>query len=285
MRRIKRLLLLAKELSIFLLGLILSLLLAVGVSQSGFRGIDLPSLVLFSGLLFTSFLLSRVRRKHAPQKLAYDVAGWALDQAERKLHPRRRKRKRILIGVLVSLPSALAMLVLFFFPVASHLRHPGSQYFRHYRVPIPWSVAVLFPSELDGGDKFRFLTGFVRSNPWPRFGMTTFREEESLSAIVTLGIRLSSAATGHTSESFSPPREATDILRREIRSNSLALICWQWRYAQSAARRRLGDSSLWNITCLAPADVYQQQFEANFYGRQESMPDFYRIVEGVSFVK
>lgn len=283
MRTIKRLLLTAKELAVFLLGLILSLVLTVVVSQAGFRGIDLP-LVLFSGLLFTSFVVSRVRRKDAPRKFAYDVAGWALDQSERKLHPRRRKFKRILIGVLVSLPSAVALLVLFFLPVATHLRHPGSQYFPHYRIPIPWSVAVLFPSELDGGDRFRVLTGLVRSNPWPRFGMTTLRDEESLSAIVTFGTRRWSEGTSDLPESVRLGG-TTDLLRREFRSNSLAVTCWQWWYSSPALRRESRNELVWSVACQAPADAYQQQFEASFYGREESIPEFYRIVEGVSYVK
>jgi len=263
---------------------IISLTLAVTVSESERPAIDVPSVILFSGLVFTSFLVRWVRRRHAPQKFAYDVAGWTLDQAEREHNPQRRKCKRILVASLVTLPSLLAAFVLFFFPAASHLRHPGSRYFPHYRVPIPWTITVLFPAQLDGGDTFRFLTGIVSSNPWSRFGMATFWDRESLSAIVTFGTRHLSDDTSDVPESVRLG-DTADLVRREFRSNSLALTCWQWRYSSSALRRQLRNELVWNVSCRAPADVYQQRFEASFYGRRESMPGFYKIIEGVAFVE
>jgi len=277
MRTIKRLLLSAEELGIVILGPVLTVVLAVLVSDWNPRAVDLVAVVLLSGLLLTPLSFLWVRRKHAPQKFAYDVAGWALDQVERKLHPRRRKWKRILAVSLVSLPSALAAFVLFFFPVASHLQHPSSHYFQHYRIPIPSSVAVFFPSGLDGGDKFRFLTGIVSSNPWGRFGMTTFWDRESLSAITTYGIRYRGGDAGNTADLYIP-RDATDVLRRDFRANAITLTCWQWRAAWYTAR-------FWTVTCRAPVDAYQQQFEASFYGREESIPSFYEIVDGVAFVR
>ena len=284
MRTIKRLLLFAKELGIVVLGSLLSVGLAILVSGWNCRAFNLVAAVFFSGLLLTAFLLFWVRRKHARQKFAYDVVGWALDQAERKEHPQRRKYKRVLVASLVSLPSLLAMFVLFFFPAPSHLWHPGSRYFQHYRIPIPWTTLVLFPAELDGGDAFRFLAGIVSSNPWSRFGMTTFWKRESLSAIVTFGTRRRSDGASDVPESIKLGNTA-DLVRREFRSNSLALTCWQWRYSSSALRRQSRNELVWNVSCRAPADVYQQQFEASFYGREESIPDFYKIVEGITFIE
>jgi hypothetical protein len=294
MRTIKRLLLSAKELSIFLLGIILSLVLAVRVEEWWvYRYLDrhvpltvvlVPTFVLFSGVLLTSLVLSWVRRKHAPRKFAYDVAGWALDHAERKLHPRRRKFKRLFTGMLVSLPSALAMLVLFFFPVASHLQHPGSRYFQHYRIPVPWSVTVFPAWGPDGGDNVSAFAGIISSNTWSRFGITTFWDSESLSAIVTFGTRRRSDDTSDVPMSVRLG-ETVDLSRREFRSNSLTLTCWQWRYSSYALGRQSRNELVWSVACRAPADVDQRQIEASFYGREESIPDFYRIVEGVAFVK
>ena len=119
--------------------------------------------------------------------------------------------------------------------MATHLWNPASHHFRHYRIPIPWTTAVLFPSSLDGGDTFSFLAGITSTSQWSRFGMTTFWDRESLSAIMTFGIRRSLAAAGRTSGTFSP-EHATDVLRRTFPTNSLGLTCWQWRYAPTAGR-------------------------------------------------
>ena len=114
--------------------------------------------------------------------------------------------------------------------------------------------------------------------------MTTFWDKESLSAIGIFGIRRWSEGTSDVPESVRLG-DATDLLRREFRSKSLAVTCWQWRYSSSALRRQSRNELVWSVACRAPADVDQQQFDASFYGREESIPEFYRIVEGVSFVK
>ena len=55
---------------------------------------------------------------------------------------------------LVWIPSALALFVLLFLPVASHAIAPLSGYFAQHRIPVPWNVLVgkvlLLQPEMEG---------------------------------------------------------------------------------------------------------------------------------------
>ncbi len=141
MRPIKRVVIFASEVGVLLVGLTASELLAATLAYlSVSEGLALT--VGFVGFLLTIGGWLILRREMRPWKLEYDAAGWAPDRAERKEHPRRAKFKRMLRRTLLYGPSAIAAMVLFCLPVATHLLHPSSRYLRNYRVPIPWSYVV-----------------------------------------------------------------------------------------------------------------------------------------------
>ena len=156
MRTIKRVLIFGSEVAVLLVGLALSGLLGATfayLSPSG--GLALSAS--FMGVLLTIGGWLAFRRKLRPWKLEYDAAGWELARSERKEHPRRAKCRRILGRTLLCVPSALAAMVLFCFPLMSHFAHPSSRYLRNYRVPIPWNDAV-----------FRARIQFCRGNSQKR---------------------------------------------------------------------------------------------------------------------
>ena len=148
MRTIKRVLIFVSEIGVLVSGLVVSIALAGFVDH--FTSFDnaLAPITFVCGLLLTAAAFLVFLRKNRAWKFQYDVVGWEISRAHRKLRPRCAQYKRMVRRTLVWAPSALAALVLFFFPVASHLLHPGSQYLRHYHVPIPWTVTVLLHGSL-----------------------------------------------------------------------------------------------------------------------------------------
>jgi hypothetical protein len=134
------------EAGVLLLGVILSVAL-VFVSAMVFRldpnENDFGGVVFLIGLFLAIVGFIAVRGKTRKWKIEYDAVGWALAQAERKLHPTLARRKRIARRILVWAPSLIAAAVLFFYPEAFHLVHPGSQKLGPYRVSIPWTLAIM----------------------------------------------------------------------------------------------------------------------------------------------
>jgi hypothetical protein len=133
------------------------------------------------GLILTVMEFIAFRRRTRPWKIEYDAVGWEFSRVDRRLHSPRARNKRIIRRALLWVPSALAASVLFFFPVATHLGHPGSRHLAHYRVPIPWTATVLsFPS-------IDLVAALVNSSRAGRFGVTPFWDKEPLLSFMTFG--------------------------------------------------------------------------------------------------
>src|SRR5438270_5048114 len=106
------------ELSILVLGLILSIFLtAYLVPPREGDEAGLAALVFFAGLSIAILVFVVIRRKTRRWKIEYDAIGWALTRTERKLHPTRARNKRIAVRIIIWAPSVIAALVLLFFPV------------------------------------------------------------------------------------------------------------------------------------------------------------------------
>jgi len=183
MRLIKRALLFGCEIGISIFGIIVSTGLGVLVGQFTSSQSSLPLLAFVFGLLLSTKGLLLFRRKTRPWKIAYDAIGWELSRAERKLHPSRARYKRMVRRTLVCVPSAIAALVLFFFPAASHILNPQWHYLKRYRVPIPWTVTVFavrgLPAERNS------VVAFVSNSGRSRFGMTPFWGAEGISSFMS----------------------------------------------------------------------------------------------------
>jgi hypothetical protein len=172
MRPIKRLLLFASELGVLVFGVGFSFAVVVAPAiYFDSRENSFLLLVLLSGLVLTIVGFVAIRRKTRPWKIEYDAVGWALTQAERRVHPSRARYKRIAKRILVWVPSVIAAAVLFFFPASSHLIRPGSQYLAHYRVSVPWTFAVI---PVPGVSSDNVVTAFTLIGSNGKFGLAPF---------------------------------------------------------------------------------------------------------------
>jgi hypothetical protein len=290
MRPFRGLLLLGCEIAEIAFGLAFSVLLA-GVSATLFRSrenVAIPMAFLL-GLLLTIVGFVAMRRTR-PWRLECDVARWALARAERKQHPTRARYRRIAVGISVWVPSMIAALVLFFFPVATHLLEPGSQYFRHFRVPVPWTFTV-FPGRVPAAGHRR-IDAIFSSTGRGRFGMTTipiapyyWHELQPISQVV-----FESSMNADTSEYFGMMevrrRGATDVLNKELRLGDVAFTCWQYRPEKPHHQLFWPDLWLvWRVDCGTPEAVHQQRLYARFSGREEDLGAFYQLIESVRSVE
>jgi hypothetical protein len=262
-RRIKRVLLFASEVGVLVFGFIGAVILAAAVADFLDSDGGVPTLLVFSaGLVLTMVAFVARRRATQPWKVEYDTPACARYLAQRKLHPKRSRYKRIAKQVVAWVPSLIAGAVLFYFPVATHIVHPGSQYLRHYRVPIPWTYAVLSPPEQIPENGAVIALGSSRGAG--RFGMTLFWDRDPAFSMMTFGER----RVGFNGEPRSYPVRAGERM------------CW--KYASQYGGSWYFERAFWEIVCETPLDVNQQSFYAAFHGRDEDIPAFYRIIEGVT---
>jgi hypothetical protein len=286
MRKIRRFLLFASEIGIVVLGSVSSFALAAVVGYFDSRAISLALTALFSGLFVTVAMFLLIRRKHRPWEIEYDAVGRALSRTERTLHPRHARYKRTLHRTLLWVPSAIAASVLFFLPVVTHMMHPRSQYLRHFRIPIPWTFTVFSP--LGPPAEYSWVNAVVSSGGKGRFGVTPFWDRAQAFSLMNFGSIQPNADTFEFNHEMRQARRGgvTQVLSREFRLGQIPLLCWQY---VSPSRKGVPLSNLlyakgpyWEITCETPIDVHQQNFYASFDGREEDIPAFYKVIEGVT---
>jgi hypothetical protein len=240
---------------------------------------------LIGGVVLTVVAFVLIRRRTRPWKIEYDAVGWTLAQAGRKRHPARARFHRLVGLILLCVPSAIAALVLFFYPVATHLVQPCSRYFRHYRVPIPWT-AMVCPGWVQTPG-YRRIDAVFSSSGKGRFGMTPLSvgpfwlEDQP----VSLAIFVSDADSGsfdYSADMKAGRRGATEAVNREFRAGDVAITCLQYRPERPRHQRFWPEAwSVWRIDCETPAALHQRSFYASFSGREEEIGTFYQIIEGV----
>jgi hypothetical protein len=282
MRPIKRFVLRASELAAALFGIVLSFNLGMIFDRMENA---LAPLTFCLGCVLTIVGLVLFRRKTRPWKINYDAVGWELSKTQRKLHPARARRKKMAQRILIWAPSAIAALVLFFYPVVTHLMHPRSQHLGHYRVPIPWTFAI-FPwpgGPTDGG----WVDVVVSSSGRGRFGMTPFLVPPFWLTVQRLSLFTfgsnPDANTFNVGMKEVTGKDAPQI--REFRLGDVALTCWQYRPQQRYFEYWPESGFFLNVECETPAATRQQNFYARFYGREQDLGTFYQIIKGVTPVK
>jgi hypothetical protein len=285
MRLIIRFLLRASEFGaalfgVFLVFILVNALFPVGSPQAE-NGVA-PLTACF-GWTLTVVGLVLFRRRTRTWKINYDATCWQLSKAERALHPARARVRRLAGRTVIYLPSGLAALVLFFFPVVTHMAHPSSQHLRRYRIPIPWNFAV-FQSEFPEGKGWVHVV--VNTSVKGRFGMTPFPVppiwEPGPVSWADFGYNPGAAALDSRLTAMIM-KEATEVRTREFRLDGIVLTCWQYRPGPDFFPhfRWWGASSFWDIDCRAPAASRDDGFSASFGGREQDIPAFYEIVASV----
>lgn len=240
---------------------------AIGVAEAVF---SICSLLTLAGLVL-------FRRKTRAWKIDYDATNYRHEKAERKLHPVRAKLKRVFFRTAIWLPSAIAALVVFCFPIASHLACPNSHYLRHFRVPIPWTATVL-PQYQRGSD---LVEALVNSSGKGRFAVTTFWDPEpTLLSLMRFWERTDVDRSTYDYAGLAVRDAATQVLRRDFEVGDLVLSCWQ--YVPRRNMFRMGVGTMWRIGCQTPAPARQPGFNASFYGSERGIPAFYRVIQGVT---
>jgi hypothetical protein len=281
MRPLKRLLIFAAEAVVFVFGFVLWFTLAIFLATF----FDLRASVIGTLIFCFSFLLALAgfvlfRRKTQAWKTEYDAVGYALKKAQSKLHPTRAKCNRMLQRTIIWAPSAVAAMVVFLFPLATHLLHPSSQYLRHFRIPIPWTATVF---SLPGG-AYRpdWIEALVSSSGHGRYGVTPFWDSDPRFSIMTFW-----SDTIGTDETVTTIDDTADVLSKEFRIGAVPLTCSQYRptYKRPFGDRLIGTIMIWEVVCKTPPDPHRPSFLALFHGREESIPVFYKVVEGVTPVE
>ncbi len=216
------------------------------------------------------------RRKTQAWKIEYDATNYPFEKAERKLYPRRAKLKRVFFRTAIWLPSAIAALVVFFFPIASHLACPNSHYLRHYRVPIPWTATVL-PQYQRGSD---LVEALVSRSGKGRFAVTTFWDPETaLLSSMRFWERTDVDSSTPDYAGLAVRDAATQVIRRDFGMGDLVVSCRQYVPRRNMFRMEVG--TMWRVDCQTPATVRQPSFHASIYGREGDIPGFYKVIEGV----
>lgn len=295
MRIVKKFLVVACDIGVLYFGLFFSAALAgtiAGVAATWFdsrwNNAAAP-VVLFgflTGLVLTGLGFAAMRRKTRRWEIEWDAAAWVLSRAERRLHPARARCKRIARRILVWAPSAIAAGVLFFLPVATHVVHPGSRYLRHYRVPIPWNVTVFSSASPRFG--CGWIVALASSSGKGRYGVTPFWiwKSEQLSSEMLFEARRPEADAFEFNGKRAVPRRrrAAQESQREFQLGGVGFTCRQ-SVNQDHYGAWIGGSGgeplWWNVECVTPVGVRERNLHAWFVGREEDVPVFYKIIEGV----
>lgn len=276
-RRTKRVLILATDVGILAFGFICALAVSASVAfWFAYDDFEAAWSGLFAALAITVAGFLAWRRKTQSWVVEYYADLWETERAERKLHPARARFKRRAKRILVWVPSLIAAVVLLDFPVATHVVCPA---LKHYRVPIPWNIAVVTPPWVPGG---RDILGFATNARNGRFGMPRFWDIRENSSAMDFESRPDYAEASEYSGS------AAGFLRKDFRSNGLTLTCWQSVNSYSRIYH-------WLIACQTSADaasvfprlalppgLRRPSLRASFYGREQDIPTFYKIIEGVT---
>ncbi len=279
-RTTKRLLISAVEFCVLGLLLVLSVIATALVTVcSGSENSGPASTVLVFGCFMSLVAFVVVRRKTRPWRFEYDATGWALAQAERRLHPVRARVKRTAKRILIWVPSMIAALVLFFYPIATHLVRPGGFHSSGYRVPIPWTFTII----LSPNSSPDFVSAFFTSKGRGRFGTTPFIVLpfwETFEPISFISFEAQRAEPASFMIETAKTRAGPEIFKREFWAADHEFTCLQYRPS-----RRFGtwpaDGFEWYVNCETAVPVKQRKLYIEFSGHEEDLPTFYRIIESV----
>jgi hypothetical protein len=279
MALLKRVALIFAEAGLLLLGFGLSVLVASLLNSSGEN--DFPEIGFFSGLLLTAVGWLTLHYKTRRWKIRQDAARWIANRSFAKKYPQRAEFLRIAHRWLLWVPSACAALALFFLPVASHVPLAGRSLVPHYNLSTPLSWMVI-PT---GGRYNRFVRTFFSGEGAARFGMTSMWLMPSTPSDATFSIGDPRVREEDWSlqESELARFHGTHLAEREFKMGTITMKCWEYRhkYAYSAEvlRNMLRPVISWEVLCATEPNGVDFNLAASFFGREEDIPAFYRVLE------
>jgi len=284
MALLKRAALLLAEAGLLFFGFAISLVAAklLDSSENEFAVIGF-----FSGLLLTIVGWLTLRCKTRRWKIEQDAAQWMASRPFGKKYPRRAKFLRIAHRWLLWVPSACAAFVLFFLPVASHVPLAGRSLVPHYNLSTPLSWMVI-PT---GGRYNPFVRTFFSGEGAARFGMTSMWLIPSTPSDATFSIGDPRVREEDWSlqESELASFHGTHLAEREFKMGTITMKCWEYSheygYSAEVLRSMRRPAVVWEVICLTEPNRVDFNLRASFFGREEDIPAFYRVVESAKPIR
>jgi hypothetical protein len=222
-----------------------------------------PVFVFFGGILLAVFCFWRVLRRTRKWIVAVDADAYPRQRAERRERPRRYRWKRLALHVSVWVPSAIAAVVAFDFPLATHLLYPGTHHLEHYLVPIPENLAVF---QVGG----KFVVAFAnKDNHWQIYTSPHY---------LPIWTVMNFVETEHDAvrrETVGPRSDFQWITTRAFAVGDSTAGCWE----------SPTETLSWFAQCETVPVPGGSGIEAKFRGRKEDIPKFYQVVQGIRRVE
>ncbi len=276
MALLKRTVLLVGEVGLLFLGFAISLVAAklLDSSENEFAVIGF-----FSGLLLTIVGWLTLRYKTRRWKIEQDAAQWMASRSFGKKYPRRAKFLRIAHRWMLWMPSACAGLVLFFLPVASHILLAGRSLVPHYSLSTPLSWMVI----RSGGRYHPYVRTFFSAEGAGRYGMTSMWFNHSMPSDGEFSISDPGSENGWSRpESELASGHPTHVAKRQFSMGTIAMECWEYRHDHdylAEFRSMFRPPVLWEVLCSTEPNGVDFNLRAAFYGPQEDISAFYRVLE------
>jgi hypothetical protein len=278
LRLLKKFFLFAAELLFFFLGFIFSLSFAAYLDYWGNRFALIGFLLGFS--IFCAVLVW-IRRKTGKWTIAADAKAWLAYRSWRQIHPRRAKYLRILHRTFLWFPSICGAIVLFFLPVASHIRHPGTHVVPHYRFSIPLNCLIIKSSETE------FVRTFFSNQGAARYGFTPIWFTRSVpSYAVFAPTNPDDADRWPRPEEEIVSRHITHVSVRKFQLGMIGAACYEYPftgnyYADFSPSMRT-PPVMWESDCSTKPNGVDYNLRASFVGYREDLPTFYDLLNSAT---
>ena len=274
----KKLFLFATEFAFLFFGFIFSIGFAVYLHSLASQ--FAPAAFLFSFSLICAVLVW-FRRKTGKWTIALDATAWLATRSWRQLHPRRAKYVSILQRSFLWFPSLCAALVLFFLPVASHIRYSGTQLVPHYRCSTPLNWLII----KSRGDVAVWT--FFSNQGVARYGFTPIWFNHSMPSSGTFFTSDPASSDGwRRPESELASGHTTHHAVRQFQLGMITATCYEYLHTYNNAP---GSSSsiftppvLWESLCSTQPNGVDYNLRAAFFGHREDLPAFYDLLNSTT---
>ena len=265
-RRLKRILISLCEIGVFVLGNIISLLI-VYLADLHRNGLD--DAILIFGMIVSFIIVLWIRSKTYAWKFAYSVECCMVERAERLQNPSRWKRLKLVRRFSIWVLSAIAMLVLFFFPVVTHVLYPRAGHLQNYRVSLPWYWFVM---PWNDGQKNRYLVdAFIYSGGESGFGLAPLKPIIGGASFGEIDVETMEFLHQYIEAGVSGRK---GLVRRELLTGGTRIGCWEY----PAPADNGCDNGTWIVECITPIEVKERPFHAGYFGPKGALPVFYAVI-------